>query len=197
MVFTRMRPVHLVVAVAISAGSFTACASSDTSGHDEIVPAKQCTDWDADNPTLRQMYDGSAELLARTATAGGRSKDEVEAIRQGNSYNSAVAILPPEQQAEQEQFAADIPSGGYARYVRAICESEESFQGIPTITSTPWAAAFDGMMTCTAILSLPASERDTYASSTEESMRLPDVSDALATYASTKVTAAREHLCPQ
>lgn len=197
MSFTRMHPVHLVVAIAIGAGSFTACASSDTPGPDDIVPARQCADGDADNPTLRQIYDGAAELLANTAIAGGSSEVEVEAIRQGNSYDSAVAILPPEQSAEQEQFAANIPHGGYARYVRAICESEESFQGVPTITSTPWAAALDGMMTCTVILSLPASQRDSYASSTKEGTLSPGVSDALVTYAFTKATAAREHLCPQ
>lgn len=180
-----------------SAAAGTAPATAATEVDSSAATGEPCADRDAGNPTLRQVYDGAANLLTNTAIAGGSSDAEVEAIRQGNSADSALAALPPELAAQQEQILTAIPEGGYARYVQSVCEVEESFEGVPTSTSTPWAAAFDGLTACSVIAQFPSSERDSYASSMEEGLRMGSMSEAIITYSVTKATAARAHLCPQ
>lgn len=213
MTSTRVRLAYVAAAAAVATTLLTACSNppdtatdaagggtstvNDTSEQGLSVAGQPCADRDSDNPTLRQVYEGTANLLANTAITGGSSDAEVDAIRQGNSADSALAVLPPDLESEQEQLVASIPPGGYARYVSAVCEVEESFQGVPTSTSTPWAAAFDGMIACTAIARLPSSERDSYASSVEESLRTINSSESLIAHGVTKANAAREHLCPQ
>lgn len=213
MTSARVRLTYMATAAAVATMLFAACSNSpntatDAAGggtsmvsgateQDPPVAGEPCADRDSDNPTLRQVYEGTANLLANTALAGGSSDAEVDAIRQGNSADSALALLPPDLESEQEQIVASIPPGGYARYVSAVCEVEESFQGVPTSTSTPWAAAFDGMIACTVIARLPSSERDSYANSVEEGFRMGNARESVITYGVTKAAAAREHLCPQ
>lgn len=210
----QTRLAYLVSAAAVGTALFTACSNSvgtasdtsdansqSTTASSSDVGAstsnERCVDRNADNPTLRQLYDGMGEHLANVAIAGGHSDDDVVAIREGNSADSVFATLPPELIASQEQILASIPPGGYARYVQEVCEVEEASAVLLAITDGPWAAAFDGLTACSALAQLPSAERDSYASLVEEGLRMPDVSEATITYGVTKAVAAREHLCPQ